>query len=108
MKKTFVAFGVAVAIICGMAFAIFGDINFGEDPVRDRDTIEANLGEALEAYLDADGYDHEIDNITITDRYYDANYGGEVAEAMITRTDGYCDFAKIRVESVVDWYTQNA
>lgn len=109
MKKLFVAFGVAVAIIGCVLFCSTANWMDGEDPMRDRNYVEANLADATEAYLlNVSMYDHGINDITIMDRYYDAYYDGEVADVMITRTDGFCDFAKIRVSSIVDWYTQNA
>lgn len=106
MKKSFVAFGVAVAIICGALVCSISANNFGEDPLRDREAVEVNLGDAIEAYLDNEGID-DYDYITITDRYYDKNYDCEVADVMLTGTDGSCGFAKVQVESVANWYVQN-
>lgn len=110
MKKTFVAFGIVVAMILGAVYGLA--VNNGtsaEDPMRNREMVEVNLGDAIDAYLEEESsYDGKIDNVTVMDRYYDADYDGEVAEVMFVRDDGYSGFAKIRVESVVDWFADRA
>lgn len=110
MKKTFVTIGIVVAMILG-AVCVFTNSNgfSAEDPMQNRNIVEANLGEVIDAYLEEESsYDGTIDNVTIMDRYYDADYDGEVAEVMFVGDDGYAGFAKIRVESVVDWFTNRA
>lgn len=110
MKKTFVAFGIVVAMILGAVYGLA--VNNGmsaEDPMRNREMVEVNLGDAIDAYLEEESsYDGKIDNVTVMDRYYDADYDGEVAEVMFVRDDGYSGFAKIRVESVVNWFADRA
>lgn len=110
MKKTFVAFGIVVAMILGVVYGLTNSNGISaEDPMRNREMVEVNLGDAIDAYLEEESsYDGKIDNVTVMDRYYDADYDGEVAEVMFVRDDGYSGFAKIRVESVVDWFADRA
>lgn len=110
MKKTFVAFGIVVAAILGVVCGLTTSNGISaEDPMRNREMVEVNLSDAIDAYLEEESsYDGTINNVTITDRYYDANYDGEVAEVMFVDEDGYAGFAKIRVESVVDWFVTRA
>lgn len=110
MKKTFVAFGIVVAAILGVVCGLTTNNGISaEDPMRNREMVEVNLGDAIDAYLEEESsYDGAIDNVTVMDRYYDADYDGEVAEVMFVGDDGYSGFAKVRVESVVDWFATRA
>ena len=110
MKKTFVAFGIVVVAILGVVCGLTTNNGISaEDPMRNRELVEVNLGDAIDAYLEEESsYDGTIDNVTVMDRYYDANYDGQVAEVMYVRDDGYSGFAKVRVESVVDWFVTRA
>lgn len=110
MKKMFVVFGIVVAMILGVIFGLTGNNGTSaEDPMRNREMVEVNLSGVIDAYLEEkSSYDGEIDSVTIVDRYYDVDYDGEVAKVLYVRDDGYSGFAKVRVESVVDWFAYRA
>ena len=105
MKKIFATFGIAVAIVCG-GFVLTGCDNSIEYEQDIRDAVEVNLSDALETYLIEEGQVDSVDNIQIYDRYYDANYDGQVAECMIFTDEG-AQFCKFRVESLADWFVAN-
>lgn len=94
MKKMFVAFGIAIAVICGIFAVTSVNVQATEDQITKED-IEASVTElAAEQYPD-----YTIDDVSVIAVEKDASYGGY--KVMFTcDVDGYGQFGVASMNSL--------
>ena len=107
MKKMFVAFGIAIALICGGVFA-YTNATEANAVEQTQETVKVSLADAIEKYIEADQPEVDIVDVDVYDRTFDADYNGDVARYMARTSDGNIGFGSVRVESLTSWYIQNA
>lgn len=71
MKKMFVAFGIAIVVICGIFAVTSVNAQATEDQITKEDIEESITELAAEQYPD-----HTIDNVSVITVDEDASYGG--------------------------------
>lgn len=106
MKKFMVVLGIAFALICG---GIFAYSTTNADAVEQKsEVVEVSLSDAIEKYIETEQPEVDIVNVDVYDRSFDADHNGDTARYMAMTADGNIGFGSVRVESLADWYIQNA
>lgn len=107
MKKIIAALGIAFALICGGAF-VYANANNSDTVEQTPETVKVSLDDAIEKYIETEQPEVDIVDVVVYDRSFDADYSGDIAQYMVQASDGTVGFGTARVESLANWYAQNA